>query len=103
MSSRNSLHTVSPSDESVMRIRPTHVLWREVDGEVIALDLSSSTYFTTNKTGAVLWHAMINGATASKLVELLRSTFDISDEVAQVDVRSFLQLLRTNRLLDQAP
>src|SRR4051812_46578161 len=90
------------TDALVVRIRPTNVTWREVDGEVIALDLVSSTYFTTNRTGTLLWHAMVEGTTVGDLVALLRSTFGISEETAVADVRAFLQLLESNNLLEQS-
>jgi len=87
------------NDDVSVQIRRQNVTWREVDGIIIALDLGSSTYFTTNRTGRMLWHAMIEGATVVELVALLRSSFGITDERATADVRSFLQLLEANDLL----
>ena len=83
-----------------MRIRQKHVTWREVDGVVIALDLSSSTYFITNRTGRVLWTAMVAGATIDELVALLESSFGISRQRATDDVRAFVELVGTNNLLE---
>lgn len=90
---------MTASESRVVQIRSNDVSWREVDGEVIALDLRSSTYFTTNRTGTLLWHAMIDGATIDQLAALLRSSFGISDELAHADVESFLNLLVANGLL----
>ncbi len=87
------------NDDVCVQIRRRDVTWREVDGIVIALDLSSSTYFTTNRSGRLLWHAMIDGATVPELVALLRSSFGISEDRATDDVRTFLQLLDSNNLL----
>jgi len=87
------------NDDVCVQIRRQNVTWREVDGIIIALDLASSTYFTTNRTGKLLWHAMIDGATVPELVALLQSSFGISDERATADVHAFLQLLEANDLL----
>ncbi len=83
-----------------VRIRQKHVTWREIDGVVIALDLSSSTYFTTNRTGRVLWTAMVGGATIDELVSLLESSFGISRQRATDDVMAFVKLVGANNLLE---
>ena len=90
---------MSPSENHLLRIRQDNVWWREVDGEVIALDLDSSTYFTTNKTGTMLWRPLVEGATLRDLVHLIETRFDVSAEVATGDVRTFLDLLKANGLL----
>lgn len=90
---------VAANDEVVVRIRSTNVSWREVDAEVIALDLDSSTYFSTNRTGALLWHAMVDGATVGSLVTLLENSFKVPAETARADVNAFLKLVRANGLL----
>lgn len=83
-----------------MRIRKKHVTWREIDGVVIALDLSTSTYFTTNRTGRVLWRAMVDGATIDELVSRLESSFGVSRQRATDDVRAFVELVGANNLLE---
>ena len=35
-----------------MRLRENGVTWQEIDGELVILDLASSTYLTTNGSGA---------------------------------------------------
>ena len=54
-----------------LRLRPDAVAWREVDGEVIALGLESSTYFGTNSSGAILWRRLAEGTTRAELVNRL--------------------------------
>ena len=95
----------SPGDEtpvsagSRVQVKSANVSWREVDGEVVALDLRSSTYFTTNRTGAIMWKAMVDGCSVDDLVELLESTFGIDRSRAAADVTAFLELLSRNKLL----
>lgn len=90
---------VAGTDDVVLQVRLSNLSWREVDGEVIALDLDSSTYFSANRTGSLLWHAMVDGATISELVVLLQESFDIEEQTARTDVTAFLQLLHQNGLL----
>lgn len=85
----------------VVQIRKKSVTWRDVDGAIIALDLSSSTYLTTNRTGRVLWNAMVEGATIPELIHLLTSSFGISEDRAKADVGVFLRLLDANNLCER--
>jgi len=90
---------VAAGNDVVVQIRSTGVSWRQVDAEVVALDLESSTYFSTNRSGAVLWHALVDGATVGSLVTLLQDSFQLPAETAVADVDAFLKLLRASGLL----
>jgi hypothetical protein len=83
-----------------MRIRSSGVTWREVDGEIVALNLESSSYFATNATGARLWAPLVDGCDRTDLVDLLVSTFGIENATAAADVDRFLGSLRSHGLLD---
>ena len=82
-----------------MQLRPDAVAWREVDGEVIALGLESSTYFGTNSSGSLLWKRLAEGTTRAELVDELVATFELEPERAQADVDAFVADLRTRGLL----
>ena len=90
---------ISVPASSRVQVKSADVSWREVDGEVVALDLRSSTYFTTNRTGAIMWKAMVEGCSVGDLVELLQVTFGIEKFRAAEDVTAFLELLSKNKLL----
>jgi len=82
-----------------LRLRPDAVAWREVDGEVIALGLESSTYLGTNASGTLLWKRLAEGTTRAALIEDLRTTFGLEPSHAEVDVDAFLDDLRGRGLL----
>jgi len=84
---------------SEFRLRPEAVAWREVDGEVIALGLESSTYFGTNASGSVLWRRLAEGTNRAELIETLMTTFGLEEAQAQTDVDAFLDDLRKRDLL----
>jgi hypothetical protein len=84
---------------SEFRLRPEAVAWREVDGEVIALGLESSTYFGTNASGSVLWRRLAQGATRAELIEALMTEFGLEQGQAETDVDVFLDDLRRRDLL----
>jgi hypothetical protein len=82
-----------------LRLDADQVEWRAIEGEIVALDLRSSTYFAVNATGAVLWQPLLDGRTEDELTELLVATFGVDPRVAQDDVRAFVGMLTERRLL----
>lgn len=83
-----------------VRLRSDGVPWREVEGEVVALDLETSSYFAVNKTGAVLWPALRQGATRGELVARLSASFGVDQATAAEDLEVFLASLREHGLLE---
>jgi len=84
-----------------LRVRADALEWREVDGEIVALDLRRSVYLAINPSGALLWPALVEGASRDELVTLLSGEAGISTEVASADVDRFLSELAEHGLLDE--
>ena len=84
-----------------LRVRTDALEWREVDGEIVALDLRRSVYLAINPSGALLWPALVEGATRDDLVTRLGEEAGISPEVASEDVDRFLSDLAEHGLLDE--
>jgi hypothetical protein len=85
---------------AAIRLRPGSVEWREVEGEVIAVDVRTSEYLAINETGAVLWRALREGATPAQLAERLVARFDVEPAAAARDVGEFLAALEERGLLE---
>jgi hypothetical protein len=83
-----------------LRLRADAVEWREIEGEVVALATSTSTYVTANRTGAVLWQALAEGATHEALVSRLVDAWGVDPETARADVDDFLSALQAHGLLE---
>ena len=90
------------SDSGQFRLDQSAVSWRDVDGDIVALDVASGAYFTVNGSGRVLWTALVESASADDLTELLVSTFGIAEEQARVDATAFLEDLSSRSLLEPA-
>ena len=69
--------------------------WRNVSGEVVALDLESSAYLSVNDTGSVLWPLVASGTTRGGLVDELLARFDVDADEARRDVAEFVEQLRS--------
>jgi hypothetical protein len=83
-----------------IRLRGDEVEWREVDGEVVALDVRASTYFVVNHTGAAIWPRLLVGATRAELVTEISERYDVADADAARHVDAFLESLREKDLLE---
>jgi len=84
-----------------LKLRDDRVRWREIDREVVAVDIDSSTYLSTNGSGALLWLALAEGTTRDALAERLAQAYLIEPDQAKADVDSFLHDLRGQGLLEE--
>jgi hypothetical protein len=83
-----------------LRLRTDDLSWREIDDEVIAVDVETSTYLGANKAGTLLWRRLGGGgATRQELADLLVEAYGIEPERARADVESFLDDLAAKGLL----
>ena len=85
--------------ETRLTLRDADVDWREVEGELVVLDLRDSRYLAINATGRVLWAALAEGATHNQLVERLIEAFDVDQARAGADVDAFIGELESRDLL----
>lgn len=84
-----------------LRLRPGALEWREIEGEIVALDLRQSVYLAITKSGTLLWPALLKGASRQELVARLREEFEIEGDVASADVDAFLHELSKHDLLEE--
>jgi hypothetical protein len=83
----------------VLKLRDTDVHWREIDGEIIALEARGSRYVAANCAGAVLWRALVGGTTHDGLADELVRAYGIERERAMVDAGRFVDELARQGLL----
>jgi len=87
------------SDAARYRLRKNGVSWRELDGQIVVLDLESSKYVTVSGAGAVIWEHLVPGASIDEIVDALVEVFDIDQATARADTEAFLEDLRQRNLL----
>jgi hypothetical protein len=82
-----------------LRLKHDALEWREVEGQIVALDVAAFEYVAANRAGAVLWQQLADGATREQLVSALTGRFEVDDATAGRDVDRFLATLRERDLL----
>ncbi len=85
--------------ETIYRLADQGLQWRAAQDEVLALDLERSEYLGVNRSGAVLWKALAEGAGREALIERLVAAEAVDPERAAQDVEQFLEQLRAHGLL----
>jgi len=69
------------------------LVWRQVAGEVVVLDTTTSQYLSVNQSGAVLWPLLSNGCRFEELAAALAQHYGLSPEAAAKDAESFIASL----------
>jgi hypothetical protein len=87
----------------MLKLRTEDLEFREIEGEVVALDLKTSSYIGINQTGGTLWPLLQEGTDEGTLVRRLIEEFDVPEPVAQRDVKAFIEGLRERGLLTETP
>ena len=81
------------------KLRDEALHWRQIEDEVVAVDMKTAAYFGANPAGALLWDALADGATKEDLAGLLVERFSIDESQAATDVDAFLTQLDEAGLL----
>ena len=84
---------------TTLKLRDTDLHWREIDGEIIALEARGSTYVAANGAGTLLWRSLAAGTTPEQLAEQLVRAYGIDPERAAADADAFVAQLREQGLL----
>lgn len=84
----------------LIRLRADALEWREIDGEVVALDLRRQTYLAVNEGGTVVWPALAAGTTLEELVSRMVDAFEVDPARAAVDINAFVAELTQLGLIE---
>jgi hypothetical protein len=82
-----------------LTLRTDDLHWREVDGEIVALEERGSTYLAANSSGGVLWRLLAHGATRDELAAALVDAYGIEAAAAAADADRFVEQVREAGLL----
>jgi hypothetical protein len=80
-------------------IRSSDAIAKELDGELVLLDLQSGTYFGLNEVGSRIWELMESPVSVAEINAKLLDEFEVSDVVLAADVDAFLDVLHEKKLL----
>lgn len=81
------------SDERLYRVGGPHVLFEEIDGELIVVNMERGSYYSTDSVGADIWALLLAGSSVKQMIAALRERYLGDNEAIATGVRSFLEQL----------
>jgi len=84
---------------SVHKIDKERVVWGEMDGEALLLDLVSGAYFSLDELGKLIWEKLGEGQSEEEIVQAITSTYNVDEATSREDLKEFLGKLQVSGLL----
>lgn len=78
---------------------PERVLFRNLAGEAVLLELDSGSYFGLNETGTLMWEALAGLERVDRALLNLEAELDVSAERLRTDLLDFVSLLASRSLV----
>lgn len=91
--------TPQPTLASRVRLKP-EVLFQDLQGEAVLLDLQSGTYFGLNPLGTRIWQLFAEHETLSALAAALTDEYDVAPERCAADLLELIGDLAQRGLID---
>jgi hypothetical protein len=85
--------------DAAIRIRKD-VVFRDLEGELVLLNLATGVYFGLDPLGTRIWALIDDGCTMDEIVSAITAEYDVDAEACRTDLTRFLATLRDNDLLD---
>ena len=73
--------------------RVPDVLWTQLDGQAVLLNIASSRYYQANQLGRVIWESLETPRRIADVVEHVVSRYRVDHERCRRDVMAFLTRL----------
>jgi hypothetical protein len=75
------------------------VVFRELDGEAVLLDLGTGTYFGLNGVGTRIWQLIDHGHEPADIINVLAAEYDAATPTIAADVERLIGELKARRLI----
>ena len=78
---------------------PPGVMFRDLDGEAVVLEIESGRYFGLNETGTRMWLLLQEHGSVERVLRDLLAEYDVNEERLRRELLSFIDTLSSQRLL----
>ena len=79
---------------------PERVLFQELDGEGVLLDLATETYYGLDDVGTRFWHVLTSSETIDAGLEILAREYDVGPAALRRDVSALVSALVERGLVE---
>jgi len=85
--------------DAAIRIRKD-VVFRDLEGELVLLNLATGVYFGLDPIGTRIWALIDDGRTADEIVGVITAEYEVDADACRADLTRLLAALRDNQLVD---
>jgi hypothetical protein len=85
-----------------MRLSPD-VVFRDLEGEAVILDLASGRYFGLNAVGTRIWTLLDQGTSIEEIVRTVAEEYDADADEIDRDVKALIEDLSSRGLIVRSP
>lgn len=75
------------------------ILFQEIEGESVLLDLETEKYYGLDETGTRIWHLLSNNENAENVLNILQNEYAVDAETLHDDLLSILNDFQSNGLI----
>jgi hypothetical protein len=75
------------------------VLFRELQGEAVLLEIESGVYFGLNEIGSRIWNLLVAHGDLERVLTDLLDEYDVSEKRLRADLEAFLAILVERQLV----
>jgi hypothetical protein len=75
------------------------VSWRDIAGEVVAVNVRTGDYFAFNEVGRRVWLGLADGVSLAETAARIAGEYDVTEAQAFADARRFVEALSEKALI----
>jgi hypothetical protein len=90
---------MSPSFDHSVSV-PDNVMFRELEGEAVILDLDAEAYFGLDEVGTRMWQRVTEEPSIEVAFEALAREYDVDPDTLRADLEELLETLIDRGLLE---
>lgn len=79
---------------------PEHVMFRELDGEAVLLNLQNEMYYGLDEVGTRMWQLLTTSDSVQAAMNTMIEEFDVTPDVLEKDVARMIKELQEHGLLE---
>ena len=78
---------------------PDGIVHRDLEGELVVLNLNSGIYFGLDPVGTRIWHLLETSQTLSQVLSLLLEEYDVTEAQGRQDLEHFIAQMQEKGLI----
>ncbi len=76
------------------------VMFRELDGEAVILNLNDDSYYGLDEVGTRLWQLLISSESLEAVCQTMLNEYDVPDDTLRRDIEEFVRQLLSRRMIE---